>query len=86
MWGPDYPIPRDQLWAVLKREGIHTRRYFHPLISDHGMYAGLPSAGRAGLPNAAEAADRILCLPLYPDLDPRVIARVIARIADPVYD
>jgi dTDP-4-amino-4,6-dideoxygalactose transaminase len=47
------------------------------------MYAGLPSAGRAGLPVAAEAADRILCLPLYPDLDPRVIARVIARIGSP---
>ena len=81
--GPDYPMARDELWAVLKNEGIHTRRYFHPLISDHAMYAGLPSAGRAGLPVAAEAADRILCLPLYPDLDPRVIARVVARIGSP---
>jgi dTDP-4-amino-4,6-dideoxygalactose transaminase len=84
--GPDYPISRDELWAVLKHDGIHTRRYFHPLISDHAMYAGLPSADRARLPNAGAAADRILCLPLYPDLDPLVIARVIARIASPPND
>ncbi len=69
---------------MLKREGIHTRRYFHPLISDHPMYAGLPSAGRAGLPIAAQAADRILCLPIYPDLEPEVVARTVARIADPL--
>lgn len=82
--GPDYATPRDALWQILKQEGIHTRRYFHPLISDHPMYAGLPSAGRAGLPNAARAADRILCLPIYPDLEPEVIARIVARIADPL--
>jgi len=82
--GPDYPIARDALWEMLKREGIHTRRYFHPLISDHPMYAGLSSAGRAGLPIAAQAADRILCLPIYPDLEPEVVARTVARIADPL--
>ncbi len=82
--GPDYPVARDALWEILKREGVHTRRYFHPLISDHSMYSGLPSADRAGLPVAARAADQILCLPIYPDLEPEVVARILARIADPL--
>ncbi|MCJ2015714.1 DegT/DnrJ/EryC1/StrS family aminotransferase [Methylobacterium sp. J-076] len=82
--GPGYPVARDALWEILKAEGIHTRRYFHPLISDHPMYAGLPSADRSRLPVASQAADRILCLPIYPDLEPEVVARVIARIADPL--
>lgn len=82
--GPDYPIARDALWEILKAEGIHTRRYFHPLISDHPMYVGLPSAGRAGLPVASNAADRVLCLPIYPDLEPEILTRVIARVADPL--
>lgn len=82
--GPGYPVSRDALWEILKAEGIHTRRYFHPLISDHPMYVGLSSANRDRLPVAASAADRILCLPIYPDLEPEIVSRVIARIADPL--
>lgn len=82
--GPDYPVSRDRLWEILKAEGIHTRRYFHPLISDHPMYVGLSSANRAHLPVASRAADRILCLPIYPDLEAEVVSRVIARIAGPL--
>ncbi|MFD6316485.1 DegT/DnrJ/EryC1/StrS family aminotransferase [Methylorubrum populi] len=81
--GPDYPISRDALYDALKRDGIHPRRYFHPLISDFPMYRTLPSARREDLPVAAAAADRVLCLPIYPDLDPAVIARIVRRIAQP---
>ena len=81
--GPDYPIGRDALYDALKRDGIHPRRYFYPLISDHAMYRTLPSARREDLPVASAAADRVLCLPIYPDLDPAVIARIVRRIAQP---
>ncbi|WHQ72774.1 DegT/DnrJ/EryC1/StrS family aminotransferase [Methylorubrum extorquens] len=81
--GPDYPIGRDALYDALKRDGIHPRRYFHPLISDHPMYRTLPSARREDLPVAALAADRVLCLPIYPDLDPAIVARIVRRIALP---
>jgi dTDP-4-amino-4,6-dideoxygalactose transaminase len=80
---PEYPISRDALNEGLKREGIHPRRYFYPLISEFPMYRSLPSARRELLPVAARAADRVLCLPIYPDLDPAVVARVISRIANP---
>jgi dTDP-4-amino-4,6-dideoxygalactose transaminase len=81
--GPEYPISRDALNEALKRDGVHPRRYFYPLISEFPMYRSLPSARRDLLPVAALAADRVLCLPIYPDLDAAVVARVIARIANP---
>jgi dTDP-4-amino-4,6-dideoxygalactose transaminase len=74
---PDYPISRDALYQRLKDHGIHGRRYFYPLISDFPMYRGLPSARRSYLPVAATASDRVLCLPIYPALQPDEQRRVI---------
>ena len=64
--GPDYKLSRDALYQRLRDHDIYARRYFYPLISDFPMYRGLPSAQRSNLPVAAEAADRVLCLPIYP--------------------
>ena len=58
-----YSMDRDALREYLKRHGIYTRRYFYPLISEFPMYLGLPSAQRANLPVANEAANRVLCFP-----------------------
>lgn len=81
--GPDYPVSRDTLNATLKRDGINPRRYFYPLISEFPMYRSLPSAGPERLPVATEAANRVMCLPMYPDLDPSTVARIIRRVANP---
>jgi dTDP-4-amino-4,6-dideoxygalactose transaminase len=78
--GPDYPLDRDGLYWRLREFGIHGRRYFFPLISDFPMYRGLPSAQRANLPVAAEAAARVLCLPIYPQLQDDEQSRVIDTI------
>jgi dTDP-4-amino-4,6-dideoxygalactose transaminase len=78
-----YPISRDALNDWLKKNAIHPRRYFYPLISEFPMYRGLPSAGRALLPVATKASQEILCLPIYPDLDMAIVARVIALIGQP---
>lgn len=80
---PEYPLSRDALYARLKDHGIHARRYFYPLISDFPMYRGLPSAQRDRLPNAARAADRVLCLPIYPDLSAEDQQRIIALLREP---
>ena len=66
--GTNYPIDRDALYWKLRESGVHGRRYFYPLISDFPMYRGLPSATRANLPVATDAAARVLCLPIYPCL------------------
>lgn len=77
----DYPISRDELNQKLKDIGIITRRYFYPLISDFPMYRGLPSAHRENLSVATVAAQQILCLPIYPDLNMSVIEEITSFIA-----
>jgi dTDP-4-amino-4,6-dideoxygalactose transaminase len=76
-----YPISRDALYQKLKDKGIHPRRYFYPLISDFPMYRGLPSAHRENLPVATAAAQQVLCLPIYPDLDMSIVDEVTRFIA-----
>lgn len=77
----DYPLSRDELYHTLKERRIHPRRYFYPLISDFAMYRGLPSARRENLPHAAALAEQVLCLPIYPDLDPAIVAEICDIIA-----
>ncbi|NMW17454.1 MAG: DegT/DnrJ/EryC1/StrS family aminotransferase [Chlorobiaceae bacterium] len=77
---PDYPISRDELNQKLKGIGIHPRRYFYPLISNYPMYRGLPSANRENLPLATIAAQRVLCLPIYPDLNLSVVEEITTFI------
>lgn len=77
----EFPISRDALYHLLKSHHIHPRRYFYPLITEFPMYRGLPSANLANLPVALEASRRILCLPIYPDLEPEIIARVVDIMA-----
>jgi dTDP-4-amino-4,6-dideoxygalactose transaminase len=68
--GPEYPLSRDELYLKLRSHGIHARRYFYPLISDMPMYRGQASAAHENLPTAQSVAERILCLPIYPNLNP----------------
>lgn len=80
--GDDYPLSRDELYLKLKESGVHPRRYFYPLISEFPMYRELPSAAAANLPVATAAAPRILCLPIYPDLDLATVDRIIGLIRE----
>jgi dTDP-4-amino-4,6-dideoxy-D-glucose transaminase len=63
----EYPQTRDQLYDKLKEIGIHGRRYFYPLISDMPMYRGLPSS-KTSLSNAKQISNKVICLPIYPNL------------------
>jgi len=65
---PDYPLTRDELYAKFHTNGIYTRRYFYPLVSDFPMYRGLNSAAHSNLPVARRAAEQVICLPIYPTL------------------
>lgn len=69
MIGGEFPISRDGLYDRLRAHGVHPRRYFYPLVSEFPMYRGLSSAQRANLPVATDASQRILCLPIYPELN-----------------
>lgn len=78
--GDDFPLSRDGLYDHLKSHGIFSRRYFFPLLSNLVMYQGLPSAARDNLPVANDAAARILCLPIYPDLTDAQVDRIVSII------
>lgn len=77
----DYWLTRDALYDKLREHGIHGRRYFYPLISNFPMYRALPSAAAGNLPVANRIAERVICLPIYPDLTESEQARIIEVIA-----
>ena len=78
--GPEFPLTRDELYQRLKDAGIHSRRYFYPLISTFPMYQDLPSAASSRLPVATKAAGQVICLPMYPVLKDEEIAYIVAQI------
>lgn len=76
----EFPLGRDELLEFLGSENIHCRRYFHPLISEFNVYKDLVSESQTLLPNASEASKRILCLPIYPNLEREQQERIIDAI------
>jgi dTDP-4-amino-4,6-dideoxygalactose transaminase len=78
-----YPLSRDGLYERLKQGKIHARRYFYPLISDFPMYRTIASVHRSNLPVATDAAEKVLCLPIYPALGAPDQQRVIDIIRRP---
>lgn len=77
---PHYPLDRDTLYQVLQDNGIYARRYFYPLVSDFPMYRSMPSATADNLPSANIAAEQVICLPIYPDLQLSQVEFIIAVI------
>lgn len=78
---PDYPLSRDVLYKNMQDNGIYTRRYFYPLISDFPMYRDIPSAAHANLPVARKVAEQVICLPIYPALSNEQVDSIVDLIA-----
>ncbi len=72
----DFPCDRDRLYNKLKENNVFTRRYFYPLISQLQAYKELPSSIKENLPIATRIAERVLCLPIYPDLQTKDIQTI----------
>lgn len=75
-----FPVSRDEMYARLKEQGIHARRYFYPLISDFPMYRDMPSASPGNLVVANRVASQVICLPIYPALQDEDIVRIAGII------
>jgi dTDP-4-amino-4,6-dideoxygalactose transaminase len=76
----DFGMSRDALYDLLKSKSIFCRRYFYPLISHFETYRNLPSANPDNLPVATAVADKVLCLPIYPDLSGEDLDKVVQSI------
>lgn len=63
-----YRYDRDQIYTMLKEQGVVARKYFYPLTNDFECYQDYPTAGADKTPVAQYIAQRVLTLPLYADL------------------
>lgn len=82
--GQEFSYSRDEVYTILKKEGIMARRYFYPLISDFSLYSALASENQDKLPVASALANQVLCLPIYAGLtidDQQRVINVILRLA-----
>ena len=76
----DFALSRDELYEMLKLDDIYVRRYFYPLISTFPMYRHLDSAAPEELVVASSIAQKILCLPIFPDLTEAEQDKIIAAV------
>lgn len=76
----EYGITRDELYFKMKEQGILSRRYFYPLISEFSTYRGLESACPDNLPIAHKMANSVICLPMHHGLKDEDIQRVLDSI------
>ncbi|MDD2636673.1 MAG: DegT/DnrJ/EryC1/StrS family aminotransferase, partial [Bacteroidales bacterium] len=76
----EYGMSRDQLYEKLKHNNIFGRRYFYPLISEFSMYKGLDSAKPSNLIEANIKADKVICLPIYPDLALKYLNHIVEQL------
>lgn len=76
-----YGMTRDELYMKMKDQGVWSRRYFYPLISEFSTYRGLESSRPENLPNAHRMADRVICLPMHHALEENEIDRILESIA-----
>jgi dTDP-4-amino-4,6-dideoxygalactose transaminase len=71
-----YPIlleskeARENVMASLAIEGVHARRYFNPSLNQ------LPYLTSGSCPISEHIADRVMCLPLYAELDTKTVQRI----------
>jgi dTDP-4-amino-4,6-dideoxygalactose transaminase len=65
---------RDEMEAVLAAKGVLTRKYFYPLVTDYDWMENRFASRRT--PVAQQIANRVLTLPLYPDLTPTDVTRI----------
>jgi len=75
-----YGKSRDDLYEELKSHNIFGRRYFYPLISQFPTYRGLPSASADNLPVAEAITKKVICLPIYPDIEVDVVQYIVSVI------
>ncbi len=73
---------RDEIYLELLRNGIKARKYFFPLTVnfDYFKREGIDLVEKHGLRKGADIANRVLCLPLYPDLEIAAVDSIVSII------
>lgn len=74
-----YGLGRDQLAYALAAEGVDTRRYFFPPVHRQQAYCDL---SLASLPVTDSVAASVVSLPLYGNLEPGQVDRVVELLGE----
>ena len=72
----NYGKDRNGVFEALLEQGITARKYFYPLTNCLECYRDYPTADVRQTPVAEYLADRVLTLPLYPDLPLEDVDRI----------
>jgi dTDP-4-amino-4,6-dideoxygalactose transaminase len=70
---------RDGLAAALREEGIPTAIYYPRPLHVQTAYRGYPVGGN-GLPVTMDKADKVISLPMHPDLDEATQDRIVGAV------
>jgi len=69
---------RDKIYLELIKNNIKPRKYFYPLTSNFNYFDKNRYASKdKDLINAIKVSNRILCLPLYSDLDIKIVEKIV---------
>lgn len=69
---------RDRVYDNLRKENIYTRKYFYPLTAEAECYRRKYSL--ANLQNAKQISERVLVLPMYPELEYDMIEHIAGAV------
>ena len=73
-----YGINRNELSDILKSHNIYSRKYFYPISNEFDCYEGC----KGETPIAKDVSERVLALPLYPDLGMQNVERICKIIRE----
>ena len=70
---------RDKIYSELIKNGIKPRKYFYPLTTDFDYFKekDIDIVKKNELKIATYISDRILCFPLYSDLEIEIVDKII---------
>ncbi len=74
----EYELTRNDLFELLESKGIFTRKYFYPISNEIDLYKNC----KGETPIAKDISNRVLTLPIYPDLDLKDIERICKIIKE----
>lgn len=77
----EYAMSRDELYKKLKNNNIYGRRYFYPLVSNFKIYSELKSSSKDNLLVANSLADKVICLPLFEELNAHSLEKIVKIIS-----
>jgi len=73
-----FPLSRDELAEVLREQGIFSRKYFYPIVTEFSCYKGMYPFAEDSV--AKYVSERILCLPLYDTMTDGDVDDILSRV------